>query len=82
MAERRRGAALEKALLDAAWDELAEHGYARFTVDAVVRRAAPVPRCSTAAGPTATSWSARPSPTCSKSHCWSSPTRAACGTTW
>lgn len=43
MAERRRGAALEKALLDAAWDELAEHGYARFTIDAVVRRAGTSP---------------------------------------
>ncbi|POM22576.1 Bacterial regulatory protein, tetR family [Actinomadura rubteroloni] len=43
MAERRRGAALEKALLDAAWDELAERGYAGFTMDAVVRRAGTSP---------------------------------------
>ncbi|MFJ2766817.1 TetR/AcrR family transcriptional regulator [Streptomyces sp. NPDC087300] len=43
MAERRRGAALEKALLDAAWEELAEHGYARFTMDAVVKRAGTSP---------------------------------------
>ncbi|MFD9128188.1 TetR/AcrR family transcriptional regulator [Kitasatospora sp. NPDC059571] len=43
MSERRRGAALEKALLDAAWEELAEKGYARFTMDAVVRRAATSP---------------------------------------
>ncbi|MER7767023.1 TetR/AcrR family transcriptional regulator [Kitasatospora sp. NPDC096140] len=43
MAERRRGAALEKALLDAAWDELADSGYAGFTMDAVVRRAGTSP---------------------------------------
>ncbi|GAA5140655.1 TetR/AcrR family transcriptional regulator [Pseudonocardia adelaidensis] len=43
MPERRRGAALEKALLDAAWEELAENGYARFTMDAVVRRAGTSP---------------------------------------
>ncbi|MCP2342152.1 TetR/AcrR family transcriptional regulator [Actinomadura rupiterrae] len=43
MAERRRGAALEKALLDAAWQELAEGGYARFTMDAVVKRAGTSP---------------------------------------
>jgi AcrR family transcriptional regulator len=43
MPERRRGAALEKALLDAAWDELAANGYARFTMDAVVRRAGTSP---------------------------------------
>jgi AcrR family transcriptional regulator len=36
---RRRGAALEEALLDAAWDELCEVGYASFTVDGVARRA-------------------------------------------
>ncbi|MFI9275752.1 TetR/AcrR family transcriptional regulator [Kitasatospora sp. NPDC052896] len=39
MAERRRGAVLEEALLDAAWAELTEHGYANFTLDAVVQRA-------------------------------------------
>ncbi|WP_327235938.1 TetR/AcrR family transcriptional regulator [Streptomyces sp. NBC_01317] len=43
MPERRRGAALEKALLDAAWEELTEHGYARFTMDAVVQRAGTSP---------------------------------------
>src|SRR4051794_424504 len=43
MAERRRGAALEKALLDAAWDELTANGYARFTMDAVVKRAGTSP---------------------------------------
>ncbi|MFJ4670609.1 TetR/AcrR family transcriptional regulator [Kitasatospora purpeofusca] len=43
MAERRRGPALEKALLDAAWEELADHGYARFTMDAVVKRAGTSP---------------------------------------
>ncbi|MWA03403.1 TetR family transcriptional regulator [Actinomadura sp. LD22] len=43
MAQRRRGAALEKALLDAAWDELTESGYARFTMDAVVKRAGTSP---------------------------------------
>src|SRR5919109_1255790 len=43
MAERRRGAALEKALLDAAWEELSVQGYARFTMDAVVRRAGTSP---------------------------------------
>jgi AcrR family transcriptional regulator len=36
---RRYGAVLEQALLDAAWDELRETGYAGFTVDAVARRA-------------------------------------------
>ncbi len=36
---RRRGAALEEALLDAAWDELRAVGYANFTVDAVAQRA-------------------------------------------
>jgi AcrR family transcriptional regulator len=41
--ERRRGAALEKALLDAAWAELAQNGYARFTMDAVVQRAGTSP---------------------------------------
>lgn len=43
MAQRRRGAELEKALLDAAWDELADSGYARFTMDAVVKRAGTSP---------------------------------------
>ncbi|WP_329392976.1 TetR/AcrR family transcriptional regulator [Streptomyces lydicus] len=43
MPERRRGAALEKALLDAAWEELAANGYARFTMDAVVKRAGTSP---------------------------------------
>jgi|SRR5947209_6374045 len=43
MPERRRGAALEKALLDAAWEELTANGYARFTMDAVVRRAGTSP---------------------------------------
>jgi AcrR family transcriptional regulator len=43
VAERRRGAALEKALLDAAWEELADKGYARFTIDAVVKRAGTSP---------------------------------------
>lgn len=36
---RRHGAALEQALLDAAWDELRATGYAGFAVDAVARRA-------------------------------------------
>lgn len=39
MAERRRGAALEQALLDASWQELEAGGYARFTMDAVAARA-------------------------------------------
>ncbi|MFE2374315.1 TetR/AcrR family transcriptional regulator [Streptomyces sp. NPDC059398] len=43
MPERRRGPALEKALLDAAWEELTENGYARFTMDAVVQRAGTSP---------------------------------------
>ncbi|MBQ0826653.1 TetR/AcrR family transcriptional regulator [Streptomyces tagetis] len=43
MTQRRRGAALEKALLDAAWDELTDSGYARFTMDAVVKRAGTSP---------------------------------------
>ncbi|MDT0466656.1 TetR/AcrR family transcriptional regulator [Streptomyces gibsoniae] len=43
MPERRRGAALEKALLDASWEELTANGYARFTMDAVVKRAGTSP---------------------------------------
>ncbi|WTW98465.1 TetR/AcrR family transcriptional regulator [Streptomycetaceae bacterium NBC_01309] len=39
MGERRRGRELEEALLDAAWDELVERGYAEFTMDAVAQRA-------------------------------------------
>ena len=37
--QRRRGAALESALLDAAWDELAEKGYDAFTIESVAERA-------------------------------------------
>jgi AcrR family transcriptional regulator len=36
---RRRGPALEEALLDAAWAELREVGYARLTMEAVAQRA-------------------------------------------
>ncbi|MEV0010767.1 TetR/AcrR family transcriptional regulator [Streptomyces sp. NPDC047973] len=36
---RRRGAVLEQALLDAAWDELVELGYERLTYEAVAVRA-------------------------------------------
>ena len=36
---RRRGSALEDALLDAAWDELQEVGYARLTMEGVAQRA-------------------------------------------
>jgi AcrR family transcriptional regulator len=36
---RRRGQALENALLDAAWTELLDGGYASFTIDAVAQRA-------------------------------------------
>lgn len=36
---RRRGPQLESALLDAAWDELAEVGYARLTMESVAARA-------------------------------------------
>ncbi|MCV7252975.1 TetR/AcrR family transcriptional regulator [Mycobacterium hackensackense] len=35
---RRRGAALESAILDAAWDQLSEHGYDRFTIESVAAR--------------------------------------------
>jgi AcrR family transcriptional regulator len=38
-ATRRRGPALEDAILSAAWDELAERGYANFTLEAVALRA-------------------------------------------
>ncbi|TYB69178.1 TetR/AcrR family transcriptional regulator [Nonomuraea sp. PA05] len=38
-ATRRRGARLEDALLDAAWDVLLEHGYLGFTYEAVAARA-------------------------------------------
>ena len=37
--QRRRGAALESALLDAAWDELDEKGYDGFTIESVAERA-------------------------------------------
>jgi AcrR family transcriptional regulator len=36
---RRRGDALETAILDAAWAELLESGYSSFTVEAVAKRA-------------------------------------------
>lgn len=35
---RRRGAALESAILDAGWDQLVEAGYERFTIEAVAER--------------------------------------------
>jgi AcrR family transcriptional regulator len=38
-ATRRRGAALEDALLTAAWEELVTAGYGRFTMEAVAERA-------------------------------------------
>jgi len=37
--ERRRGKALEDAVLDAAWSELLDGGYASFTMEAVAARA-------------------------------------------
>jgi AcrR family transcriptional regulator len=36
---RRRGSALEKAIFDAVWDEIAKVGYARLTMDAIAARA-------------------------------------------
>jgi len=39
VSRRRRGAELEAALLDAAWDELVESDYGAFTIDAVAQRA-------------------------------------------
>src|SRR5690606_14057570 len=39
MKERRRGSALEDAILDAAWVELDTHGYAGLTMEAVAARA-------------------------------------------
>lgn len=36
---RRRGEALEEAILDAAWAELEEHGFGPFTLEAVANRA-------------------------------------------
>jgi AcrR family transcriptional regulator len=38
--QRRRGAALESAILEAGWDQLVEAGYERFTIDAVAARSA------------------------------------------
>lgn len=38
-AQRRHGEQLERALLDAAWAELTDNGYATFTIDAVAARA-------------------------------------------
>jgi AcrR family transcriptional regulator len=35
---RRRGAALERAILDAAWQELLEHGWTGFTIEGVASR--------------------------------------------
>ncbi|MGB8404592.1 MAG: TetR/AcrR family transcriptional regulator [Mycobacterium sp.] len=35
---RRRGAALESAILDAGWDQLIEAGYERFTIESVAER--------------------------------------------
>jgi AcrR family transcriptional regulator len=37
--QRRRGRALEEALLEAVWDEVAERGYDAFTMDAAAARA-------------------------------------------
>jgi AcrR family transcriptional regulator len=37
---RRRGTALEDAILDAAWAELVERGYAKMTLESVAKRAA------------------------------------------
>ncbi|MFI5958917.1 TetR/AcrR family transcriptional regulator [Cryptosporangium sp. NPDC051539] len=37
--QRRRGAALETALLEAAWAELTDRGYANFTLESVAQRA-------------------------------------------
>lgn len=39
MAERRRGAELEAALLEAAWDEMVEVGYGALTLEGVASRA-------------------------------------------
>lgn len=39
MTERRRGENLEGAILDAAWSEISERGYASLTMDAVAARA-------------------------------------------
>lgn len=39
MQQRRRGANLEQAILEAAWSELVERGYAGLTMDAVAERA-------------------------------------------
>lgn len=36
---RRRGAELENEILDAAWEQLVEHGWGRFTIEAVADRA-------------------------------------------
>ncbi|MFC3058461.1 TetR/AcrR family transcriptional regulator [Paenirhodobacter populi] len=38
-ARRRRGAALEEAILDAAWEELTTYGYEKLTLESVARRA-------------------------------------------
>lgn len=37
--ERRRGASLENAILDAAWEQLTAEGYGHFTIDTVAARA-------------------------------------------
>jgi AcrR family transcriptional regulator len=39
-APRRRGAALESAILDAGWEQLVDAGYTGFTIDAVAARSA------------------------------------------
>jgi hypothetical protein len=61
--ERRRGADLEEAILDAAWEQLTAEGYGRFTIDTVAVRAAPANRSSTGAGRPATICCERPSVT-------------------
>ena len=38
-ARRRRGAALEEAILEAAWQQLLDGGYGNFTIDAIAERA-------------------------------------------
>ena len=60
---RRRGAELEQAILDAAWEQLIAEGYEHFTIDTVAAAPGPANPCSTAAGRPATTCCAPPSAT-------------------
>jgi hypothetical protein len=65
--ERRRGASLEDAILDAAWEQLTAEGYGHFTIDTVAARARTSKPCCTDAGRPVTSSCTPPSATAAPS---------------